>query len=125
MSEHHVTVSWRKGDDNHETYTVGFEGGTEIIASSNPRDQHDDYLDPEQAYVASLSSCHMLSFLAICAKKGHTVKTYEDHAVGFLGQNEEGRIAVTHVILNPKVNFHNPPLDREQIEIRTDHTVKA
>jgi len=117
MSEHNVTVSWSKGDDNHETYSISFEGGTEIRASSDPLAQSDDYLDPEQAYVASLSSCHMLSFLAICAKRGHFVKTYEDHAIGFLGKNEDGRIAVTKVILNPNICFtDSPALTKEQID---------
>lgn len=125
MSEHQVTVSWSKSDDNHETYAVGFEGGTEMIASSNPRDQNDNYLDPEQTYVASLSSCHMLSFLAVCAKKGHVVTKYKDHAVGFLGKNAEGRIAVTEVILNPKVNFSNDAtLTQAQIEKLHETTSK-
>ena len=124
MSEHHVTVGWKKGVDDHETYRIGFEGGTEIIASSDPKNQSDDYLDPEQAYVASLSSCHMLSFLAICAKKSLAVKDYQDNAVGFLGKNQEDRIAVTKVILNPKISFegNQPPTAKE---IRTLHEMTS
>ncbi|MBV1882381.1 MAG: OsmC family protein [Pseudomonadales bacterium] len=116
MSEHHVTVSWNKNNDNHETYSIGFEGDTKITASTNPRDQNDDYLDPEQTYVASLSSCHMLSFLAVCAKNNHIVKTYEDHAVGYLGKNAKGRIAVTKVILNPVIRFRDAAPSQEQID---------
>ena len=62
-------------------------------------------VDPEQAFVASLSSCHMLTFLALAAKKRYTVDSYRDDAVGHLGKNEAGKMAVTRVVLRPEIEF--------------------
>ena len=105
MSQHHVKISWQKTADQHEEFKLSFEEGGEIIASTDPSKEFNHFLDPEQAYVASLSNCHMLSFLAEAAKKGIAVVQYEDNAVGFLGKNEDGRIAVTRVVLRPKITF--------------------
>jgi organic hydroperoxide reductase OsmC/OhrA len=62
-------------------------------------------VDPEEAFVASLASCHMLFFLSIAAKRGYVIDSYTDAALGYTGENEEGRVAVTKVVLEPKVNF--------------------
>ncbi len=74
-------------------------------------------VDPEEAFVASLSSCHMLWFLSIAAGKKYIVESYEDNAEGILGKDEEGKLAMTKVTLKPKVNFggNAVPL-REQID---------
>jgi len=110
MSEHKANVQWARGKNefNHESYnrdhTVTFEGGIEIKASAAPGFQgNPDYVDPEEAFVGALSSCHMLTFLAIAAKKRLTVDSYEDDAVGFLEKNADGRMAVTRATLRPKV----------------------
>jgi organic hydroperoxide reductase OsmC/OhrA len=81
-------------------------------------------VDPEEAFIASISSCHMLWFLSIAAEKNYIVETYEDNAEGVLGKNEEGKLAMTHVILKPKVNFgnkHTPSRDQVDEHHRLAH----
>jgi len=112
MSEHRVTVSWDRGDTDftYETYgrdhTWTFEGGSTIAASAAPSYQGNaDLVDPEEAFVASLSSCHMLTLLALAAKKQLTVERYTDRAIGFLEKNDEGMLAITRVVLRPEIQF--------------------
>lgn len=109
MSEHRVQLVWNDGGRpfTYETYPreheIVFKGGQKITASASPIYRGDGiHGDPEDMLVAALSSCHMLSFLAICAKKKISVQSYEDDAVGFL-ENEGGKLWVTRVILQPKV----------------------
>jgi len=110
MSEHHIALNWEKGDGpfTYEAYsrnhTIGFKNGQEtLIASSSPTYRGDGGKpDPEDLLVAALSSCHMLSFLAIAAKKRLTVHSYRDDAVGFL-ENDNGKLWIALVILRPKV----------------------
>ena len=66
-------------------------------------------VDPEEAFVAALSSCHMLTFLAIAAKKRLVVDDYVDSAVGYLEKNEDGKLAMTRVVLRPAIQFADPP----------------
>src|SRR3569833_958529 len=92
MSEHRIALSWEKGDApfTYDAYprnhTIAFKNGQEtVIASASPPHRGDgSKADPEDMQVATLSSCHMLSFLAIAAKKKLTVTSYQDDAVGFL-----------------------------------------
>jgi organic hydroperoxide reductase OsmC/OhrA len=112
MSEHKVTVAWKREtpDFSYANYNRdhdwAFDAGITIRASASP-----DYLggeqcvDPEEAFVASLSSCHMLSFLAIASKKRFVVDSYHDEAVGVLGKNAAGHLAITTVTLRPRVQF--------------------
>ncbi len=111
MSEHKATIHWRREtpDFQYQTYNRDhdwdFDAGITVRASAAP-----GYLgsaacvDPEEAFVASLSSCHMLTFLAI-ACKGYRVDDYRDEAVGVLGKNADGRLAITTVTLQPQVKF--------------------
>ena len=112
MSEHRVNVQWARGKNefNHESYsrdhTWTFENGIQVKASAAPGFQgNPDRVDPEEALVGALAGCHMLTFLAIAAKKRLTVESYEDDAVGFLEKNAEGKMAVTRAILRPKVTW--------------------
>ena len=111
MSEHRATVKWSRGgkDFAYKTYSrdhVWIANGNEIPASAtstylgNP-----NRVDPEAALVASLSSCHMLTFLALAANKGFVVESYEDPAVGHVEKNAQGKLAVTRVELRPKIVF--------------------
>jgi organic hydroperoxide reductase OsmC/OhrA len=112
MSEHRATIDWERGgvEFRYETYPRAhhwtFEGGIRVDASSAP-----DFLgeasrvDPEEAFVASLSSCHMLTFLALAARRRLVVERYRDEAVGFLEKNEQGRLAMTRVVLRPRIEF--------------------
>jgi organic hydroperoxide reductase OsmC/OhrA len=110
MAEHRITLSWDKGAApfTYESYprnhTIAFKDGKEtVIASASPAYKGDAAkADPEDMLVAALSSCHMLSLLAIASKKKLTVNSYQDHAVGFL-ENDGGKLWIARVILKPKV----------------------
>lgn len=116
MSDYTVTVKWqRKGqdflDDKYSRgHTWEFDGGLCVPASASPQVVPQprsvvENVDPEEAFVASLSSCHMLFFLAIAAHKGYVVDNYTDSAVGYMAKNVQGRLAMTRVVLHPKVVF--------------------
>ena len=105
MAQYNVKVGW-DNDTTREHYSWTLENGTEIVGVNrvNPAEGV-HFLDPEEAFVASLSSCHLLSFLATAAKAGFQVVRYEDNAIGVLDKNENARIAVTRVLLQPMVIF--------------------
>jgi organic hydroperoxide reductase OsmC/OhrA len=116
MSHYTTVVRWERGPqpflDNR--YSRGhrwvFDGGIEVPASSSPAVvplpmSRADAVDPEEAFVASLSSCHMLWFLAIAAKRGFVVDSYEDRAEGIMEKNAGGKLAMTKVTLRPHVVF--------------------
>jgi organic hydroperoxide reductase OsmC/OhrA len=116
MAEHTATVSWDRFDaaftDNRysRAHRWMFDGGATIPASSSPHvvpvPLSDPLgVDPEEAFVAALSSCHMLWFLSIAAKRGFIVDHYEDQAVGTMARNDAGRLAMTRVVLRPDVAF--------------------
>jgi organic hydroperoxide reductase OsmC/OhrA len=91
-----------------------FDGGIEVPASSSPHSvplplSVEAAVDPEEAFVASLSSCHMLWFLSIAAKRGFVVDSYRDEAVGVLGKDASGKLAMTRVTLRPEVRFGGDP----------------
>jgi organic hydroperoxide reductase OsmC/OhrA len=117
MSQHTVHIAWRR--QAHEPFTDNrysrahawhFDGGAEVRASSAPsavRPPMSDpaAVDPEEALVAALSSCHMLWFLALAAKQGFVVDDYADDAVGIMQRSSEGRMAMTRVTLRPMVRW--------------------
>lgn len=111
MSAHKATIEWRRETDSFQ-YTdysrdhVWRFDATTIAASAAPGFLGDAArVDPEEAYVASLSSCHMLTFLAIASKKGFIVDSYLDDATGVLAKNENGKLVITRVTLRPTVVF--------------------
>ena len=116
MSEHKSVVVWsREGavfTDNR--YSRGhrwlFDGGVEVPASSSPLVvplpmSVSAAVDPEEAFVASLSSCHMLWFLSIAAKRGFVVDRYRDEASGVVSKDALGKLAITSVTLRPEAHF--------------------
>jgi len=116
MSEHRAMIEWRRGDAafTYETYSrshlLRFEGGITVPARAAPANipptaAGGPGVDPEQAFVASLSSCHMLWFLHLACRAGHVVERYADEASGVLGKAATGRMAMTRVALNPVVTF--------------------
>jgi len=112
LSEHRVRVSWERGgvDFAYESYprdhAWSFEGGVRVPASAAPAFRGSpERVDPEAAFVAALSSCHMLTFLAIASRKRLVVDGYQDDATGFLEKNDAGRLAMTRVVLRPRVAF--------------------
>jgi len=112
MSEHHASIVWYRtsADFTYDTYNraheVRYKSGAIVVPSSSaPAFKGDaDRVDPEEAFVAALSSCHMLTFLAICARKRITVESYEDDAVGLL-EKDGGKLWMTRVTLKPRVRF--------------------
>ncbi len=127
MSEHAVTIEWKHGLQNcsYETYCRDhewrFDSGTTVPASA-AKDYFgsESCVDPEEAFVASLSSCHMLTFLAICAKRNIVIDSYVDHAVGVLEKDAEGRLAITRVTLRPQARFSGEKIPAED-ELRKLH----
>ncbi len=125
MSEHQATIDWNRDgrDFTYELYgrdhTWTFAGGAVVNASAAPGFHgRPDLIDPEEAFVASLSSCHMLTFLALAAKGKFVVDRYTDHAVGHMEKNDEGRLAVTRVILAPVIAFADrAPTAEELVEL--------
>lgn len=124
MSEHRVSLSWHRDRDDfkYPTYTRdhawAFPGGETIPASAAPEFLGSaDRVDPEEAFVASIAACHMLTFLAVAAKRRFVVDAYSDHAVGYMEKNEDGRLAITRVELRPDITFSDEPRPTlEQIE---------
>jgi organic hydroperoxide reductase OsmC/OhrA len=122
MAEHRVTLSWNDGGKpfTYESYPrehrIAFKDGQDTMTvSAAPAYKGDGvHGDPEDLLVAALSSCHMLSFLAICTKKKVTVQSYEDDAAGFL-ENDGGVLWMTRVILRPKVACNADAATLEQI----------
>jgi organic hydroperoxide reductase OsmC/OhrA len=122
MSEHRAEVHWGRDGAafTYETYPRRhrwtFGGGAALDASSAPEYLGDAALpNPEEALVMALSSCHMLSFLAIAARKRLTVDSYDDQAVGKMEKNAEGRLAVTKVELRPRVRFSGTAPSAEEL----------
>jgi organic hydroperoxide reductase OsmC/OhrA len=112
MSEHTIALEWKRESEQftYDTYNrdhvVIFEGGARLAASAAPAYRGNPALiNPEEAFVAALSSCHMLTFLAIAAKKRFLVDHYTDHAVGYLEKNDKGKLAITRVVLHPRIAF--------------------
>ena len=116
MSKHLATVSWDRAGarftDNRysRVHQWEFDGGAVIQAAASPDVvplplTDGAAVDPEEAFVAAVSSCHMLWFLSLAAKEGFCVNSYRDQAVGTMGKNEEGRDAVISVALRPHAEF--------------------
>jgi organic hydroperoxide reductase OsmC/OhrA len=116
MSRHEALIEWeRKGGDfanggYSRLHRWAFDGGLELPASASPHIVPRPYsvaeaIDPEEAFVASLASCHMLWFLSIAAKAGFTVESYRDRPVGILGRNADRKLQITEVDLRPEVEF--------------------
>jgi organic hydroperoxide reductase OsmC/OhrA len=121
MSEHIATVYWENRqeiftDDRYSReHTWSFDGGIEVTASASPHVVPVPYsnpacVDPEEAFVAALSSCHMLFFLAIAAKKQFIVERYRDRAIGIMNKNEAGKLAMTAIHLHPEITFRGERL---------------
>lgn len=94
-----------------------FEGGSEVAASAAPQYLGNEALvDPERAFVAALSSCHLLTFLALAAREGFVVDDYRDEAVGTMERNAEKRVAITRVVLQPSISWGSEPPNQEQLD---------
>jgi len=129
MGHYIATIRWQNDEGQDfpkgkysRAHTWAFDGGISVPASSSPHVvrlpfSREDAVDPEEALVASISSCHMLSFLWVAAEEGFIVDSYVDEAVGEMGKNDQGRVAVTKVELFPHARFSGDRLpDENQLE---------
>ena len=116
MSTYSATIAWQRGQQPFSDHRYSrrhawrFDGGVEVPASSSPQVvplpmSDASAVDPEEAFVASLSSCHLLWFLDIAARAGWVVDDYLDGASGVLARNAAGQLAMTLVTLRPRVRF--------------------
>jgi organic hydroperoxide reductase OsmC/OhrA len=116
MTPYTATVSWARGDQAYtdgkysRAHTWRFDGGIEVPASSSPHVvklpmSNEAAVDPEEAFIASLSSCHMLFFLDFARRAGFRIDSYVDEAQGVLGKDAQGRMAMTLVTLHPRAAF--------------------
>ena len=118
--KYRATVRWtrREGESfsdgrYNRAHVWAFDDGLEVPASAAPGNaprglSRADAVDPEEALVAALSSCHMLFVLYLAARDGYTVDHYEDEAVGVMEKNERGKLFVSRVTLNPSIGFAGP-----------------
>ena len=133
MSEHKATISWKrtssdflKGKYSRE-HTWTFDGGVTVPASSSPSAVPVPYsnpanVDPEEAFVAAVSSCHMLAYLYLAYKEGFQVDSYDDNAVGVMTKNERGVLWVSAVTLHPRISFSGDKRPTAADEERLHHT---
>ena len=116
MHQFFATVAWQRDGQDFagQRYSRGhewqFDGGLHVPASSSPLSvplpmSVAENIDPEEALVAATSSCHMLFFLSLAAQRGYVIDDYRDDAVGELGKNAAGRLAMTRIVLRPRIVF--------------------
>ena len=126
MSRHVAEVSWHSdGEFTSGRYSRRhewrFDGGAIVTASSSPDvvplPMSDAAgVDPEEALVASVASCHMLWFLSLAQEAGVDVESYSDSAEGMMGRVDPGRLALVRIALRPKISFTGPPPSAEEVE---------
>jgi organic hydroperoxide reductase OsmC/OhrA len=116
MSQHQAKISWKntsaeflKGKYSRE-HTWTFDGGFTVPASPSPSVVPTPYsnpanVDPEEAFVASVSSCHMLTYVYLAYRQGFQVDSYEDEAVGTMTKNERGVPWMSSIQLNPRISY--------------------
>ena len=130
MSEHKAIISWKstspdflRGKYSRE-HTWTFDGGVIVPASPSPSVvpvpySNPAHVDPEEAYVAAISSCHMITYLYLASKQGFQVDRYEDEAVGAITKNEKGVPWVSTVTLRPQIAYRGTklptPADEKQL----------
>ncbi|MGK5075168.1 OsmC family protein [Janthinobacterium sp. ZB1P44] len=126
MHQFFATVAWQRDGQDFagQRYSRGhewqFDGGLTVPASSSPLSvplpmSVAANIDPEEALVAATSSCHMLFFLSLAAQRGYVIDDYRDDAVGELGKNAQGRLAMTRIVLRPRIAFAGTPLAPEAL----------
>ena len=130
MSDHKATVSWTRTSPDFlrgrysREHTWTFDGGITVPASPSPSVVPLPYsnpanVDPEEAFVAAIASCHMLTFLHVASKQGFQVDAYSDEAVGVLTKNEKGVPWVSLVTLHPQITYsgNKLPLPADQAQL--------
>lgn len=132
MSKHTAIVSWKRNGDDFlkgkysREHTWKFDGGLTVAASSSPSVVPAPFsnpanVDPEEAFVASISSCHLLTFVFLASRQGFVVDSYEDEAVGTMGKNERGVPWVSSVTLHPKIVYGSQKQPTPEDETKLHH----
>jgi organic hydroperoxide reductase OsmC/OhrA len=128
MSTYTATIRWVREDEDDfakgrysRAHQWSFDGGTVVPASSSPHVvplplSDPEAVDPEEAFIASLASCHMLFFLDFARRGGFVVDFYVDEAEGVLGKRADGRMAMTKVTLRPNVRWIGNEPDKAQLD---------
>ena len=128
MHEYQATISWERGDADaplrrySRAHKWIFDGGLTVPASASPQIVRAPYsdagaIDPEEAFVAALSSCHMLWFLDVATQRGFRVISYVDNAAGVMEKNGADKVAITRVRLRPNATFAGEKIPtREEID---------
>jgi organic hydroperoxide reductase OsmC/OhrA len=128
LHKYEAVISWKRAGakftDNRYSrgHEWSFDGGIKIMASASPLSVPPpssvvEAVDPEEALVAAAASCHMLWFLSIAAKRGYIVESYIDNAFGIMEKNSDGKLAITRILLRPRVEFsigHTPSAEELQ-----------
>jgi len=130
MSEYKANINWQRTSPDFlrgrysREHTWTFDGGVTVPASPSPQVvpapwSNPACVDPEEAFVASIASCHMLTFLYLAAKQGFQIDSYQDEAVGLLTKNEKGVPWISSLVLHPKIVFSGEklptPADQERL----------
>ena len=130
MSEHKATISWKRTSPDFlagkysREHTWTFDGGLTVAASPSPSVVPAPWsnaanIDPEEAFVASLSSCHMLTYLHLASRQGFQVDSYSDEAIGVMTKNEKGVPWISAVTLHPRITYSGgklpSPADEEHL----------
>jgi organic hydroperoxide reductase OsmC/OhrA len=127
LSIYTATIRWTRKDEGDFTkgqysraHTWKFDGGVTIPASPSPYVVPQPWsdlnaVDPEEAFVASLSSCHMLFFVDFARRAGLVIDDYVDEAVGTLERRPDGKMAMTKVTLHPRVTWSGDGPDQSSI----------
>ncbi len=121
MSEYFASISWQRNEEDFlgnkysRAHRWQFDGGFEVRASASPHIVPAPWseaanVDPEEAFVASIASCHMLFFLSIASSQGYQIEEYCDDAVGTLSKDSDGNLSMTEVKLNPRIAFSGDKL---------------
>ncbi|MBV8686230.1 MAG: OsmC family protein [Alphaproteobacteria bacterium] len=134
MGDHVATVEWKASGDvlsgaYSRAHSWRFDGGAVVAASASPSNVPAPWsdpagVDPEEALVAAVSSCHMLWFLHLAREAGFAASSYRDEARGSLGRGSDGRIAITRVVLRPRIGFEGEGPDEAALE-RLHHDAHA
>ncbi len=133
MSTYTATIRWSRSADGDFTkgqysraHEWAFDGGAVVPASASPHIVPAPWsdaggVDPEEAFVASLASCHMLFFLDFARRGGFTIDNYVDEAEGVLEKRSDGKLAMTRVTLHPRVEFSGEkrPSDADVADLHT------
>ena len=119
MSSHTATIRWQRTSDEFlkgkysREHTWTFDGGFTVPASPSPHVvpkpwSNEANVDPEEAYVASIASCHMLTFLYYAYREGFQLDSYEDEAIGVMTKNDKGVAWIGSVKLQPRIVYSGP-----------------